>query len=175
MKQAKDKKSDSGIANVKNWVETIQGIATIVAICAGAYWFFMQRSTNPQVKLDQTVTQRLAVAQSNQTLITVDVRATNIGKVKVDLGPGQLELFQINPSPAPPTALISYTLKALTLVPGESDQAIFAAIKVQNTVKTVQVHSYYPVPHESKKYWNLLSAVDIGTDASKKESASSVH
>lgn len=164
----------SWIGNIKTWIETIQGIATIAAILAGAYWFFLQRSTKPQVKLDQTVTQRPVDGHSDQTLITVDVRAMNIGKTKVDLDSGQLDLIQINPTPEPPVKpLISYNLKAISLEPGESDQAIFVAVKIQN-LKTIQVHSDYPVPGENKKYWNLLSVVDIGGDANKKESATSV-
>jgi len=173
MTHSHSEKSDSLIELVKTWVDTIQGIATITVILAGGYWFFLQRSTKPQVKLDQIVTQRPVDGVPGQTLLTVDVRATNIGKVKVDLNSGQLDLIQINPSPEQPVQpLVSYNLKTITLEPGESDQAIFVAVKVQ-TVKTLQIHSDYPVPGE-KKYWNLLSVVDIGGTAREKESASSV-
>jgi hypothetical protein len=105
---------------------------------------FLQRSTKPQVKLDQTVTQRPVAGDDDEILITVDVRATNIGKVKVDLQPGQFDLLRLNPPQGGP--LISYALRALSLEPGESDQALFKTVIVRSSVKTVQVHSDYKVP-----------------------------
>ena len=163
----------SAIDRLRVWIEIIQGLVTILALVAGGYWFVLQRSTKAQVKIDQTVTQRPAADHPDQTLITIDVRATNIGKVKVVLSAGALDLMQINPTPGKP--LISFELKELTLEPGESDQAIFRTLKVQSTVKTIQVHSEYPVPGEKNKYWNLLSGVDIGARADHREAASSVH
>ena len=175
MRRPEDKEHRSLIEIVKVWVEIIQGITTVVAIVAGGYWFFLQRSTKPQLKLDQTVTQRAVEGEPQKTLISVDVRATNIGKVKVDLDPGELDLTQVNPEPAAPGgALASYKLKRLTLEPGESDQAAFVAVDVWDTIKTIQVHSDYKVPNEKSLYWNLLSFADIGVNANQKESASSV-
>jgi hypothetical protein len=160
------------VDSLKSWIAALQGVATIGAILAGAYWFFLQRSTKPQVKLDQTVTQRPVVGDDDEILITVDVRATNIGKVKVDLQPGQFDLLRLNPPQGGP--LISYALRALSLEPGESDQALFKTVIVRSSVKTVQVHSDYKVPGTGNNYWNLLSAVDIGDHTGHKESDSSV-
>ena len=169
---ALEKPVATGIERVKPWVETIQGLFTILALLGGAYWFLAQESTKPQIKLDQTVTQRPLVGDETQTLITLDVRATNIGKVKVELSPGTLELLQINPEQDVPK--LTFSLQAMTLEPGESDQAIFQTVNIPNTVRTLQVHSEYQVPG-ARNYWNLLSAVDIGAKPVPKEAASSVH
>jgi hypothetical protein len=177
----------------KVWFDIVQSLATILAIVAGGYWFFLQRSTKPQVKLDQTITQRAAVGEPNTVLVAIEVHATNIGKVKVDLDPGQLDVLQVNPRTDKPITLKSYSLNKLTLEPGESDQAIFQVLAVYDSVKTIQVHSCYEVPGSRKppltcaqasqdgsinsghSYWNLLSVADLGADANHKESATSVH
>jgi len=173
--------------------EIVQATATILAIVAGGYWFLLQRSTVPQIKLDQTITQRSAANEPHTILVAVEVHATNVGKVRVDLEPGQLDVMQINPRTDSPLILKSYALNKLTLEPGESDQAIFQVIPVYDTVKTIQVHSCYEVPQRSAprvtcaeaikigqpddvhKYWNLLSVADLGSDANRKESATSIH
>jgi hypothetical protein len=179
---SKDKEHHSALETVKLYVEVVQGLATIVALLAGGYWFFLQRSTSPEVKIEQTVTHRPVQNEPGFTLITVDVRATNVGKVKVDLQPGEFELRQVNPTlPAASKngesnkPLLAFVLKPMTLEPGESDQALFKTIEVPVEIKTVQVHSDYAVPHETKKFWNLLSAVDVGENSVRTETATSVH
>jgi hypothetical protein len=173
--------------------DMVQTIATILAILAGGYWFLLQRSTVSQIKLDQTITQRSAANEPHTILVAIEVHATNVGKVKVELEPGQLDVMQINPRTDTPLNLKSYALNKLTLEPGESDQAIFQVLPVYDTVKTIQVHSCYEVPQRSAprvtcaeaaqlgqpddvhKYWNLLSVADLGADANRKESATSIH
>jgi len=147
-------------------------VVTILALVAGGVWFLLQRSNKPQVKLDQTVTQRPVAGNPEMTLITLDVRATNVGKIKVDLEPGTVELMQLNPEQDVPK--VAFPLQRMTLEPGESDQAIFQTVNLPNSIHTIQVHSEYAVPG-TKKYWNLLSSVDIGGSSDRKEAASSVH
>jgi hypothetical protein len=181
MKQLTGNDHRSLIEIVKVWIDTTQGIATILAIIAGGYWFFLQRGTKPQIKLEQTVTQRAVAGEPHETLIVVDVRVTNTGKVKVDLDPGELELMQVNPIPTDPKAALldSFELKRVTLEPGESDQALFRDDIVPDSIKTIQVHSDYKVPtdkilfwnlKDKNMYWNLLSFVDIDANASHAES-----
>jgi len=178
MKQLEGKDCRSLVDVVKVWVETIQGIATILAIIAGGYWFFLQRGTKPQIKLEQTVTQRAVAGEPHETLIVVDVRVTNTGKVKVDLDSGELQLTQVNPIPTDPKSarLESFELKRVTLEPGESDQALFRDAIIMDNIKTIQVHSDYKVPLEKilfwnlkdkNLYWNLLSFVDIDANVSR--------
>ncbi len=50
MRETEGKGHLSGIEKGKLWIDTTQGLATIAAILAGGYWFFLQRSTKPQVK-----------------------------------------------------------------------------------------------------------------------------
>ena len=162
----------SFIEQIKPWVETLQGIATITALITAAIWFYMQRSTKPQVKLDQIISQRQVANDPDHFLVTIDVRASNIGKTKVDLQPGELDIRQFNPTPGRP--LFSFPLKQLRLEPGESDQAVFQAIELDNTIKSIQIHSDYKVPGKGSEYWNLLSVADIGDTTSRKSSESSV-
>jgi hypothetical protein len=158
-------------------MEILQAIATILAIACGLIWFLLQRSTKPQVKIEQTVTQRHVVGHPDQSLVSVDVRATNVGKVKVELAPGVMELLQINPilDKDQQKAWPKFQLKKLILEPGESDQALFQDFTLPDTIRTVQIHSRYAVPGKLDLYWNLLSFVDIGVEPSAKETASSVH
>jgi hypothetical protein len=174
-KPAGQKPEDEGQragARLKVIVEIIQGLLTIGAICAGGWWFIEQESIKPQVRIEQTVTQRPLNGGSSESLITVDVRATNIGKTKVELSEGVMQVSQINPIPG--YRIIEYPLRSLLLEPGESDQALFRAIRLNKSTLTIQVHSEYPVPG-SKNVWNLLSAVDIGNTQTQKESATSIN
>ncbi|WP_348266771.1 hypothetical protein [Edaphobacter sp. DSM 109919] len=170
-------RSPERIDKVKIWMEIIQAVATVLAIAGGLIWFVLQRSTKPEVKIEQTVTHRSVAGHPDQSLISVDVRATNVGKVKVDLEPGVLEILQINPilEKDKQTAWPKFQLKRLTLEPGESDQALFRDFIVPATVQTIQIHSRYTVPGEPGLYWNLLSFADIGVEPSRNETASSVH
>ena len=147
----------------------MQGILTIIAIAAGGWWFYAQESMKPEVKIDQVVTQR-RLADSEEILVAIDVHVSNVGKTKVELERGILELSDINPPT--PGVLWSRDLPLITLEPGESDQAAFVTVAVPPEIKTLQIHSLYRVPH-SNMYWNLLSAVDIGADTGKKQEATS--
>jgi hypothetical protein len=173
MGEPKSDGQTSRIDRFKTWVETIQGIATIIAIVAGGYWFFLQRSDKPEVKLDQVITQRGLEGESDQILITLDVRATNTGKTRVDLSDGELDLTQLNPTPG--VSLHSYPLKVMTLEPGESDQALFRAVILPNAIRTIQLHTFYRVPGQTNEYWNLLSVADIDPTPDRKKLASPTH
>jgi hypothetical protein len=159
--------NDSPSKTFKYWVEVVQGISTIFAIITGGWWFYAQRSIKPEVKIDQVVTQR-PLADSKEILIAIDVHASNVGKTKVELEQGRLEVSEINPPT--PGVLWSRDLPAITLEPGESDQAVFVTLTVEPEVRTLQIHSLYRVP-DTNMYWNLLSAVDIGAGTAKKQKA----
>jgi hypothetical protein len=157
---------------IKLTVDILQSLFTIGAILAAGWWFIKQESIKPQVKIEQTVTQRALGNNPSEILITVDVRATNMGKTKVELDQGVTEVSQVNPIPG--YSIIKYPLRRLLLEPGESDQALFRTVRLNKTTLTIQLHSEYPVPH-TNEVWNLLSAVDIGEKPTKKESAASVN
>lgn len=159
-------------ASFKDLLSTMQSLITIVAILAGGYWFVAQRSLKPQVKLEQTITQRALDGEAGWLLVAVDVRATNVGKTKVSLTKGSIELIQVNPLPGQSMAV--FALPAMDLEPGESDQAILHTWKTPSYLKTIEVHSSYPVP-SSKEFWNLRSLVDVGGEkiaASKAQTGS---
>jgi hypothetical protein len=183
----------SRIENFKKWIDTLQGVATILAAFLAGWWFLEQRSTTKNIKLDQTVSWQRAEGVDHTLLVTIEVHATNIGKVKVSLDPGLLEVIQVNPQPTQVTVLYRARLDKMVLEPGESAQAIFHLLPVWDTVKAIQVHSCYEVPgsawtsvscqeRESRptedfrnRYWNLLSIAEIGSEPSRIETASSVH
>lgn len=166
-----DSKQEGRGEQIKRFVDIVQGILTIGAICAGAWWFFKQESVKPEVKIEQTITQRALGNDASEVLLTVDVRATNMGKTKVNLAEGQMEVSQINPIPG--YSLATYPLRAMYLEPGESDQALFQTILIYKSTLTIQVHSEYTVPG-SKDVWNLLSALDIGEQPARQKSTASV-
>ena len=155
----------------KPWLDLLQGVGTVLALTGGAYWFYLQRNTEPQIKLDQIVTQRPLAGADDRTLITVEVRATNVGKVKVSLQPGSMEIRQLNPT-GQQAPLKVLPLGQLTLEPGEADQSLFKTFVLYNNVKTIQVHSQYRVPKDMEMYWNLYSPVDLGTEATVKNAVS---
>jgi len=157
-------------ARIKCWTDIAQNIVTVAAILAGGIWFLLQRSNAPQLRLDQTVSQRLLSGSTDTWLIAVDVRATNVGKVRISLAGGVMQLRQINPIPG--GIIKEEKLQDLVLEPGETDQAWFRTYQVPNTIKTLQVRSDYAVPGSQRLHWNLLSAVDIGSPSTAKEAAS---
>jgi hypothetical protein len=166
------KSADIG-SRIKLIVDVVQGIFTIGAICAAGWWFIAQESTKPEIKIEQTVTQRPLGNSSSEILITVDVRATNIGKTKAELTKGTMQVDQINPIPG--YTIHKYQLRDLVLEPGETDHAIFETIRVLKSSQTIQVYSEYPVTNSKDDVWSLYTPVDIGEKPTQKESAASVN
>lgn len=146
----------------KDWVDVAQAVFTIGAILAAGIWFYEQHSSTPRIKLDQSITQRTLAGTPGFYLIAVDVRATNIGRVRVHLSKGMMGLTQINPVPG--EALLPDTpLKDLVLDPGEGDQALFKTFIVPDSIRTIEVVSRYGVPDEKNYFWQLESAADLGS------------
>jgi hypothetical protein len=156
-------------ASLKIWIDIFQGLFTIGAILAAGFWFFDQESLKPQIKLEQTITQRPLDGQPDETLIAVDVRVTNLSKVRVKLSDGRMWLAQINPVPG--KDLTDESLKDLQLDPGEGDQAFFKTYIVSNDIRTIQLTSRYMVPNEKNYDWELESAADLGPQKPDKTSA----
>jgi hypothetical protein len=155
---------------VKTYLDIAQSLVTILAVLAGGIWFTLQRSTKPEIKLEHSVSQRPVAGSPNMWLISVEVRATNVGKVKVELEAGVMEISQVNPVPG--DDLLSAQLRDMRLEPGESDQAIFRTYQIPDSIRTIQIHSRYQVPGTSHMfwdsrplYWNLLTLADIGETA----------
>jgi hypothetical protein len=147
-------------SKVKEWLDIVQSVSTIGAILAAGWWFLAQRNLKPQIKLEQTITQRPLAGKPGKYLVAIDVRATNIGKVNVSLPPGKLLLTQINPVPG--TDLDTLPLKDMDLDPGEGDQAAFTTVVVNESIRTIQATSTYSVPGKEDYDWQLLSLADIG-------------
>ena len=131
--------------NVKDWASSVQSILTILAILLGGAWFLYQESLKPELKLEQTVTKRKLQGASGIWLVSVDVTATNTGRIREKLQGGTLDIIQLNPLPGraifPPMQLTD-----LQLDPGESDQALFATYQISDYAETIEIQSHYPVP-----------------------------
>jgi hypothetical protein len=162
----------------KGWLDIVQSVMTILALLGAAFWFFAQRSDKQQIKMEHFVTQRPVQGARAMDLVAVEVRVTNVGKVKVDLSPGHLELSQINPVPG--GLLLQAPLKTLHLEPGESDQAVFSTYQIPMEISTIQIHSDYALPHlgriwwepwtwfdHTPLYWSLNSAYNIDATTEK--------
>jgi hypothetical protein len=154
------------IERIKPWLDALQGIMVMAGIIAGGVWFYLQESTKPLIKMDQTVSQRPLSGDSSRILLILDVHVTNQGKMKVNLPVGHLDLTQINPPKG--GNLLAQDLQKLTLEPGQSAQALFVSYVIDPSIKTLQIHTSYPMPGGTY-YWNLLNAVDIGPEADKKQ------
>lgn len=141
----------------------VQGILTVIAIAAGGWWFLQQGLSKPRIRIDQTLTYRPLADSADLWLVTVDVRATNIGSVGVHLDKGWLVIGQVNPLPG--HDLLTAELKELWLQPGEGDQAMFHTYEVSRSVQTLQLISNYKVP-DKQLYWTLISVADLQSDDS---------
>jgi hypothetical protein len=138
---------------LKEWVEIVQSLFTIGALIAAGFWFVAQQSLKPEVKIDQTITQRPLAGRPGYWLVAIDVRVTNVGKIQISLTGGLMELTQINPVPG--ETLLSGKLKDVTLDPGQSDQAIFKTVIVPDYIHTIELDSNYGL-------WTLMTSADIG-------------
>jgi hypothetical protein len=165
----------TGAERLKLWIEIVQGTLTILGIFAAGMWFFAQRSDKPQIKLEHFATDRALSSARQMSLVAVEVRVTNVGKVKVHLDPGNLQIDQFNPVPGVTLLTGKKKLKELELEPGESDQALFEVYQLPDYIKTIQIHSDYDVPNTGRiwwkpwtwfrhepLHWNLNSAYDVG-------------
>jgi len=145
----------------KPWLEMAQGLGTIFALCAALWWFYAQRFTHLNLKLEQTVTQRHMPGKDHRVLVFVDVRATNIGKIRIPMESGTLAIYQVNPYQH--DVLKQITLDPITLEPGESDQPGLKSFYVDDHIKTLEINSFYRVPG-TNKYWMLETVADLGPE-----------
>jgi hypothetical protein len=159
----------------KERLEIVQSILAIAAILAGLCWFFMQGIVKPNVKMEQVVSQRHLAKTPSTSLIWVEVRATNLGKVPVHLHNGSLIMTLDDPEQKGlQTIGDPVPLQELTLSPGESDQAVVHAYELPLGYNVVSIQSQYQVPptilgfevpfRSSKWIWRVENPVFVGAD-----------
>ena len=159
--------------SLKEKLDIIQAMLTIVAILAAGWWFVKQGFAKPEVRLEHRVTQRRSVDDKGVWLIGIEVRVTNVGKVPVDLKDGTLIVSQVNPVRQQGTEELDRESldKKLYLDPGEADQATFQTLLLPDNYKTILVQSVYPVPRtffgfqipgKPKREWTTETLFDIG-------------
>jgi hypothetical protein len=159
-----------GPVRLKAWLDVLQAVVTVLAILAGGAWFLMQRFDKPMLKLQHVVTVRPMDGTSHHWLAVVEVRATNVGKVRIKLprGTGKVELMRLNPpfpdNVAPEPFYSDWTDKDLILEPGETDQAFIETEDIPDSYKTVQVYSQYQVPSFFKPAWHLFPTTQTKTN-----------
>jgi hypothetical protein len=139
----------------KDWSSIIQSLLTIVAILLGGAWFLYQESLKPELKLDQIVTKRRLQEVQGVWLISVEVTATNTGKIRETLQGGTLDIVQLNPVPGR-VIFEKIPLADLQLDPGESDQALFSTFQISDYSSTLQIQSHYPVPTAASSFGSFL-------------------
>jgi hypothetical protein len=76
----------------KDTLAALQSALTILAFVAAVWWFAMQGYTQPTVQVDHKVQQRPMLNSGNTSLIWIEIRVTNSGKVPVDLETGCVQL-----------------------------------------------------------------------------------
>lgn len=166
----------SRLESFKTSVEAIQALFAIIAFAAAGWWFWQQHFMKKQIKIEQQVTQRPLYSSPGESLLFVDIKITNSGKIPVNLKNGTLSLYEVNPEPATGPTVVP--LSPMTLEPGESDQAFFSSVHVPGSVKTIELHSSYPDP-DNHLSWNAYSVIDIATQqkasADARSAAASVH
>ena len=154
---------------VKPWLELAQAGGTALALLAALWWFNAQHFTEPNLKLEQTITQRRLDA--HHILWAIDVHATNIGKVAVELGKdmGKIDVYPLIPPGPEDKKLDSVSLNDTLLQPGESDQVALHLLELDDSYKTIRVNTYYAVPQgrrfwmfsQSPHYWAVRSLADL--------------
>ena len=154
---------------VKPWLELAQAGGTALALIAALWWFNAQHFIEPNLKLEQTITQRRV--DDHLILWAIDVHATNIGKVAVELGKdmGKIDVYALIPPGQEDKKLESIVLSERLLQPGESDQVALELVRLADSYKTIQVNSYYAVPQgrqfwmfsQPPHYWAVRSLADL--------------
>jgi hypothetical protein len=161
--------------HLKDWSAIVQSALTIFAILLGGGWFLYQQTLKPQLKLEHIITKRKLQGMPSAWIVSVEVIATNTGKVRETLRGGSMNIVQVNPLPGRPV-FEPTPLSDLQLDPGETDQALFRTYEISDARATIEVQSQYPVPAESsissflpsswfaksdQKYWQHDSIFDV--------------
>jgi hypothetical protein len=157
----------------KSWKERLdllQSLLTIAAILTAGVWFLIQGTYKPLVRLQQHATFRPASGKPDIWLVCFDVEATNLGKESVSLQAGTLRVRQMNPESDGDSTMKIFPLQSITLVPGETDQALVDTLYIPTAYKTLLMQSEYAVPvtllgieipWKAKYIWQVQTPVDL--------------
>ncbi len=169
--------------HLKDFTGAVQSILTVAGIIVTAWWFFNQRSTAPDLKLEHFVSQRESADDSNIALISVEVRATNIGHVQFQFGQhNSLKIYDVNSKGAPQNGKAADEIemkigdvKQLSsgLEPGETDQVYFHRFRIdKRSMRTLMVVSHVTA-EDGVPVWTYRSLFDLpGVKSTSKESSS---
>jgi hypothetical protein len=70
---------------IKDDMAVVQNVVAVIAVGAAAIWFLGQGLGRPALQLEHVVTQRPVEADPSKTLVWIELKATNIGKIPVHL------------------------------------------------------------------------------------------
>ena len=76
----------------KDTLAAIQSVLTILAFFAAVWWFTMQGYTQPTVQVEHKIQQKLILGPANTSLVWIEIKVTNSGKVPVDLETGCVQM-----------------------------------------------------------------------------------
>jgi len=164
----------------KDRLDILQSLLTIAAILTAGVWFLIQGTYKPLVRLQQHATFRPASGKQDTWLVCFDVEATNLGKESVSLQGGTLRVRQMNPESVGDSTLKIFPLQPITLVPGETDQALVDTLYIPTAYKTVLLQSEYAVPvtflgieipWKPKYKWQAQTPIDLTSESNKSPQA----
>lgn len=151
---------------IKDWLAILQSVATIVAILAAGWWFFMQRQNQPRLRLEHRIAHRRL--SPDRQLLIVDIMLSNVGNVKLDLNCGKIRVFTILPQRAVlVNAEDQCNAGERLLEPGEGDQ-VHEEYELEGNVATVRVYSFFQNPKYKKAGWDLTSFYDLKVESGAK-------
>jgi hypothetical protein len=154
--------SPVGLKIAKDVAATVQSIATVVALLAGAWWLFKRRRNYPRAKFTHDVTHvRLS---EELVLVYLAVLVENVGDILIRLGSSRAFVQQLSPFPTeyrerlasggkllaegsseagwPVVARCERDWTGNELEPGESSTFQFE-LAISATLDTVLVYSYF--------------------------------
>lgn len=82
-------------AGIKDIVQIIQSILTIIGIIVAAYWFFKRRQVNPKAKLTHNIINK--VLDENTLLIRINATIENIGNVLIKIDHVEIRINWVYP------------------------------------------------------------------------------
>jgi hypothetical protein len=147
---------------LKDWVDLLQGITTIVAIIAGIWLFYKKRQPFPKAKITHTVVSK--IISQNKGLVRVTLNITNQGEVLLSTNEAWVGIQQIAPCPKEIeaemvkdinsisrlekshevawTSLGHKKIQTMYKIEPSEDEEIYFDFVIESYIKTIIVYSY---------------------------------
>ncbi len=154
--------STSQLTILKDLIAVVQSIATVFALVAALYWFWLQRESEPRIRVDQTLTQHPNPADERSIFLEVDVTVTNIGKVVATPVCATVEVKELSPSNA---ELKFEKMQEFRLEPGETDQTYFRVLPLSRSPRLIAAATHIVLKGDESWDWRTRSVFTLATDS----------